>query len=242
MGNEPSQYRDHSGYAGYDQGLYTGDRVLQRISQNAEQIKTAVRDASKLLKELLSWSVINGEDYTSYCKTSSMSHAVMEQLISYLIQEKNRVKTRGFIHVLSELEEVDPKLQKWMKHLNNLGLTATENFFLQYGQFLKELDLSILTTLWNEKYGSKFDYVSTSSEDKEVLDYFSKPPLEKARCFIWLLELNRENFPSLHQALDEFFDKMGKYAKVSILIRIVFLLSLHLIWYTLQKAETSVNY
>lgn len=45
----------------------------------------------------------------------------MEQLISYLIQEKNRVKTRGFIHVLSELEEVDPKLQKWMKHLNNLG-------------------------------------------------------------------------------------------------------------------------
>lgn len=122
------------------------------------------------------------------------------------------------------------------------GLTATENFFLQYGQFLKELDLSILTTLWNEKYGSKFDYVSTSSEDKEVLDYFSKPPLQKARCFIWLLELNRENFPSLHQALDEFFDKMGKYAKVSILIRIVFLLSLHLIWCTLQKAETSVNY
>ncbi|XP_035401875.1 E3 ubiquitin-protein ligase TTC3 isoform X3 [Cygnus atratus] len=208
MENEPSQYRDHSGYAGYDQGLYTGDRVLQRIIQNAEQIKTAVRDASRLLKELLSWSVINEEDYTSYCKTSSMSHAVMEQLISYLIQEKSRVKTRGFIHVLSELEEVDPKLQKWMKHLNNLGLTATENFFLQYGKFLKELDLSILTTLWNEKYGSKFDYVSTSSEDKEVLDYFSKPPLEKARCFIWLLELNRENFPTLHQALDEFFDKM----------------------------------
>lgn len=109
------------GYAGYDQGLYTGDRVLQRIIQNAEQIKTAVRDASRLLKELLSWSVINEEDYTSYCKTSSTSHAVMEQLISYLIQEKNRVKTRGFIHVLSELEEVDPKLQKWMKHLNNLG-------------------------------------------------------------------------------------------------------------------------
>ncbi|NXI65542.1 TTC3 ligase, partial [Anseranas semipalmata] len=204
MANEPSQYRDHSGYV---QGLYAGDRVLQRIIQNAEQIKTAVRDASKLLKELLSWFVINEEDYTSYCKTSSMSHAVMEQLISYLIREKNRVKTRGFIHVLSELEDVDPKLQKWMKHLNNLGLTATENFILQYGQFLKELDFSILTTLWNEKYGSKFDYVTTSSEDKEILDYFLQPPLEKARCFIWLLEVNRENFPSLHQALDEFFDK-----------------------------------
>ncbi|XP_029876464.1 E3 ubiquitin-protein ligase TTC3 isoform X4 [Aquila chrysaetos chrysaetos] len=205
MGNEPSQYSDHSGYL---QDLYAGDRVLQHISRNAEQIKTAVHDASKLLKELLSWFVISEEDYTSYSKTSSMSHEVMEQLISYLIQEKNRVKTRGFIHVLSELEGVDPKLHKWLKHLNNLGLTATKNFLLQYGQFLKELDLSILTTLWNEKYGSKFDYVTTSSEDKEIRDYFLKPPLEKTRCFIWLLEDNRENFPFLHQALDEFFDKM----------------------------------
>ncbi|XP_009281259.1 PREDICTED: E3 ubiquitin-protein ligase TTC3 [Aptenodytes forsteri] len=205
MGNEPSQYSDHSGYV---QDLYAGDGVLQHISRNAEQIKTAVRDASKLLKELLSWFVISEEDYTSYSKTSSMSHEVMEQLISYLIQEKNRVKTRGFIYVLSELEEVDPKLHKWLKHLNNLGLTATKNFLLQYGQFLKELDLSILTTLWNEKYGSKFDYVTTSSEDTEIRDYFLKPPLEKTRCFIWLLEDNRENFPFLHQALDEFFDKM----------------------------------
>ncbi|NXN72341.1 TTC3 ligase, partial [Himantopus himantopus] len=201
MGNEPSQ-------CSYVQDLYAGDRVLQHISRNAEQIKTAVHDASKLLKELLSWFVISEEDYTSYSKTSSMSHEVMEQLINYLIQEKNRVKTRGFIYVLSELEEVDPKLHKWLKHLNSLGLTATKNFLLQYGQFLKELDLSILTTLWNEKYGSKFDYVTTSTEDKEIHDYFLKPPLEKTRCFIWLLEDNRENFPFLHQALDEFFDKM----------------------------------
>ncbi|XP_074759816.1 E3 ubiquitin-protein ligase TTC3 isoform X2 [Athene noctua] len=205
MGNEPSRYSDYSGYV---QDLYAGDRVLQHISRNADQIKTAVRDASKLLKELLSWLVISEEDYMSYTKSNSMSHEVMEQLIIYLIQEKNRVKTRSFIHVLSELEEVDPKLHKWLKHLNNLGLTATKNFLLQYGQFLKELDLSILTTLWNEKYGSKFDYVTTSSEDKEIRDYFFKPPLEKTRCFIWLLEDNRENFPVLHQALDEFFDKM----------------------------------
>ncbi|XP_068000700.1 E3 ubiquitin-protein ligase TTC3 isoform X2 [Melanerpes formicivorus] len=205
MGNEPARYSDHGGYV---QDLYTGDQVLQHISRNAEQIKTSVHDASKLLEELLSWFVISEEDYTLYSKASSTSHEVMEQLISYLIQEKNRVKTRGFIHVLSELKEVDPKLHKWLTHLNNLGLTATKNFILQYETFLKELDFSILTTLWNEKYGSKFDYVQTSSEGNEICDYFLKPPLEKTRCFIWLLEDNRENFPVLHQALDEFFDKM----------------------------------
>ncbi|KAM4682655.1 E3 ubiquitin-protein ligase TTC3 isoform 5-T5 [Amazona ochrocephala] len=205
MGKEPSQSSVQSGYV---QDLYAGDRVLQRISRNAGQIKAAVYDASKLLKELLSWFVISEEDYTSYSETSSVTHEVMEQLINYLIQEKNRVKTRGFIHVLSELEEVDPKLHKWLKDLNNSGLTATKNFLLQYGQFLQELDISILTTLWNEKYGSKFDYVTSDSEDKEIRDYFLKPPLEKTRCFIWLLEDNREHFPFLHQALDEFFDKM----------------------------------
>ncbi|NXG33127.1 TTC3 ligase, partial [Dromaius novaehollandiae] len=201
-GNEPSQCNGHG------QCMYAGDRVLQRIIQNAEQIKTAVHDVSKLLKELLSWCVISEEDYLSYSKITSTSHEVMEQLISYLIQKKNKVKTRVFIHVLSELEEVDPKLHKWMKHLNSLGLKATKTFLLQYGDFLKELDLCILSTLWNEKYGNKLDYVITSSEDKEIIDYFLQAPLEKARCFIWLLEDNREKYPFLHQALDEFFDKM----------------------------------
>ncbi|XP_064380908.1 E3 ubiquitin-protein ligase TTC3 isoform X2 [Dromaius novaehollandiae] len=204
-GNEPSQCNGHSGHG---QCMYAGDRVLQRIIQNAEQIKTAVHDVSKLLKELLSWCVISEEDYLSYSKITSTSHEVMEQLISYLIQKKNKVKTRVFIHVLSELEEVDPKLHKWMKHLNSLGLKATKTFLLQYGDFLKELDLCILSTLWNEKYGNKLDYVITSSEDKEIIDYFLQAPLEKARCFIWLLEDNREKYPFLHQALDEFFDKM----------------------------------
>ncbi|XP_064008579.1 E3 ubiquitin-protein ligase TTC3 isoform X3 [Pogoniulus pusillus] len=205
MGKEASEY---SGHRGCVHDLYTGDQVLQHISRNAEQIKTSVHDASKLLKELLSWFVISEEDYTLYSKASSVSHEVMDQLINYLIQQKNRVKTRGFIHVLSELEEVDLKLHKWLTHLNNLGLTATKNFILQYEPLLKELDFSVLTTHWNEKYGSKFDYVTTSSEVNEICDYFLKPPLEKTRCFIWLLEDNREHFPSLHQALDEFFDKM----------------------------------
>lgn len=45
----------------------------------------------------------------------------MEELINYLIQKKNRVKTRIFIHVLSEFEEMDSKLRDWMAHLNRKG-------------------------------------------------------------------------------------------------------------------------
>ncbi|RMC06130.1 hypothetical protein DUI87_15560 [Hirundo rustica rustica] len=203
-GNEESQYSQHGGCG---QDLCAGDQVLQHLQRNREQIKAAVADAAELLKELLEWGVIREDDFTS-CSQMSSSQEVLEQLLSSLIQARSRVRTRAFLHVLSQLGEVDPKVHKWLRHLDNLGLTATKNFLLQYGQVLQELDLSILTPLWNRKYGNKFDCVAADSEKQEICDYFLAPPLEKSRCFIWLLEENREDFPGLHQALDEFFDKM----------------------------------
>ncbi|XP_066170267.1 E3 ubiquitin-protein ligase TTC3 [Sylvia atricapilla] len=202
--NEQSQNSQHRGGG---QDLYAGDQVLQHLWRNSQQIKAAVPDSAKLLKEFLAWGVIREEDFNSYSQINT-SQEVLERLLSSLMQEKSRVRTRGFLHVLSQLGEVDPKVHKWLQHLDNLGQTATKNFLLQYGQVLKELDFSILTPLWNQKYGSKFDYVAADGEKQEICDYFLTPPLEKSRCFIWLLEENREHFPSLHQALDEFFDKM----------------------------------
>ncbi|XP_064262599.1 E3 ubiquitin-protein ligase TTC3 isoform X4 [Passer domesticus] len=204
-GNDQSQFSQHRGSG---QDLCSGDQILQHIQRNSEQIKAAVPDTPKLLKELLAWGVIREEDFSSYSQMSSTPQEVLGQLLSSLIQEKGRVRSRGFLHVLSQLGEVDPKVHKWLQHLDHLGLTATENFLLQYGQVLQEVDLSILIPLWNQKYGSKFDYVAADSEKQEICDYFLTPPLEKSRCFIWLLEENREHFPDLHQALDEFFDKM----------------------------------
>uniref|UniRef100_A0A8C9N9B4 RING-type E3 ubiquitin transferase n=1 Tax=Serinus canaria TaxID=9135 RepID=A0A8C9N9B4_SERCA len=204
-GREQSQLSQHRGSG---QDSYTGDQILQHIQRNSEQIKAAVPDAARLLKELLAWGVIREEDLTSPSPGSSTPQEVLEQLLSSWMQERGRVQSRGFLHVLSRLGELDPKVHKWLQHLDHLGLTATENFLLQYCQVLQELDLSIVIPVWNQKYGSKFDYVAADGEKQEICDYFLSPPLEKSRCFIWLLEENREHFPELHQALDEFFDKM----------------------------------
>ncbi|KAM9173360.1 E3 ubiquitin-protein ligase TTC3 isoform 2-T4 [Pangshura tecta] len=201
-----SKYDSHKGHV--QRFLFASDRVLQHILQNVEQIKTGVHNTSKLLSELLSWWVISEEDYSMCSTSSSTSHEVMEQLISNLIQKKNRVNTRIFVHVLSELEEVDPKLHEWIKDLNSFGLEASKIFFSRYGDIVKELNLSFITILWNEKYGSKLGNVLTSFEDNEILKCFYEASLKEMRCVIWLLEDNREKFPSLHQALDEFFDKM----------------------------------
>ncbi|RLW07523.1 hypothetical protein DV515_00003487, partial [Chloebia gouldiae] len=195
-------------FPGSGQDSYAGDLVLQHIQRNSEQIKAAVPDPGRLWKELLAWGVIGEEDFTSHCQSSSSAQEGLEQLLSSLQQQQCRVQGRRFLHVLSRLAELDPRVHRWLQHLDSLGLTATKNFLLQYGQVLQELDFSILTPLWNQKYGSKFDYVAADGEKQEICDYFLTPPLEKSRCFIWLLEENREHFPHLHQALDDFFDKM----------------------------------
>lgn len=94
------------------------------------------------------------------------------------------------------------------------GLDATESFFSRYGASLKELDFSIMTFLWNEKYGHKLN----SIEGKQ-LDYFCESAsLKEARCLIWLLEEHRDKFPALHNALDEFFDIMGMWVEFQFIL------------------------
>ncbi|XP_036059604.1 E3 ubiquitin-protein ligase TTC3 isoform X6 [Onychomys torridus] len=189
---------------------FLDDRILQCIKQNADKIKSGILNTSTLLKELLSWKVLSTEDYTTCFSSKNFLREAVDYIIRHLVQEKNRVKTRIFLHVLSELKEVDPKLAPWIQRLNSFGLDATGPFFTRYGASLKELDFSVMTFLWNEKYGHKLG----SIEGKQ-LDYFCEPAsMKEARCLIWLLEEHRDKFPALHSALDEFFDIMDSRCTV----------------------------
>ncbi|XP_008273094.3 E3 ubiquitin-protein ligase TTC3 isoform X2 [Oryctolagus cuniculus] len=189
---------------------FLDDRILQCIKQYADKIKSGILNTSKLLKELLSWKVLSTEDYTTCFSSKNFLNEAVDYVIRHLIQEKNRVKTRIFLHVLSELKEVEPKLAAWIQKLNGFGLDATGPFLSRHRASLKELDFSIMTFLWSEKYGHKLK----SIEGKQ-LDYFCEPSaLKEARCLIWLLEEHRDKFPALHSALDEFFDIMDSRCTV----------------------------
>ncbi|XP_049641573.1 E3 ubiquitin-protein ligase TTC3 [Suncus etruscus] len=186
------------------------DRILQCIRQYSDKIKSGVLNPTKLLKELLSWKVLTTEDYTTCFSSRNFVKEAVDYVIHFLIEKNNRVKTRIFVHVLSELKEVEPKLGTWIQKLNGFGLDATGPFLLRYGASLKDIDFSIMTFLWNEMYGHKL----ASIEGKQ-LDYFFEPSSsEEARFLIWLLEENREKFPALQSALDEFFDVMDSRCTV----------------------------
>ncbi|XP_006774192.1 PREDICTED: E3 ubiquitin-protein ligase TTC3 isoform X1 [Myotis davidii] len=208
--NPPKTEEQKETVASAESCQFLDDRILQCIKQYADKIKSGVLNASTLLKELLSWKVLSTEDYTTCFSSRNFLSEAVDYVIRHLIQEKNRVKTRIFLHVLSELKEVEPKLATWIQKLNSFGLDATESFFSRYGASLKELDFSIMTFLWNEKYGHKLN----SIEGKQ-LDYFCESAsLKEARCLIWLLEEHRDKFPALHNALDEFFDIMDSRCTV----------------------------
>ncbi|XP_029794832.1 E3 ubiquitin-protein ligase TTC3 isoform X2 [Suricata suricatta] len=189
---------------------FLDDRILQCIKQYADKIQSGILNTSKLLKELLSWKVLSTEDYTTCFSSRNFLNEAVDYVIRHLIQEKNRVKTRIFLHVLSELKEVEPKLATWIQKLNSFGLDATGPFFSRYGASLKQLDFSILTFLWNEKYGHKL----ASIEGKQLDYFYEQTSLKEARCLIWLLEEHRDKFPALHNALDEFFDIMDSRCTV----------------------------
>ena len=101
---------------------FLDDRILQCIKQNAEKIKSGILNTSTLLKELLSWKVLSTEDYTTCFSSKNFLSEAVDYVISLLVEEKNRVKTRIFLHVLSELKEVDPKLAPWIQRLNSFGM------------------------------------------------------------------------------------------------------------------------
>ncbi|XP_043927960.1 E3 ubiquitin-protein ligase TTC3 [Protopterus annectens] len=209
--NEPTET---STKACFDKGLaqsmkFCGDRILQRIIEVSEQIKMDVQDTANILKDLLFWQVINNEEYERLVNDNNY-YDVMDQLINLLSEKNNRIKTRIFLRVISNCKELHPKVQQWAQRLRDKGLQAAQTFFSKYWECIKESNFTLLIEQWDAKYGNKPDIMNMNTDisTKGILEYFQHASPEIMLNFIWMLEEKREAFPSLHHALDEYFDLM----------------------------------
>ncbi|XP_078088843.1 E3 ubiquitin-protein ligase TTC3 isoform X2 [Mustelus asterias] len=181
-----------------------GDRMLQLITENKEQIKTGVQNVPNLLQELLSFHVLSEQDYDMLSTGVSKPCQVMGQLLDLIVQKNNRIKTREFLYTLSKCEEVDNKLLDWINWLNDAGREAAELFLSRYSNCIEQLDLSSLLELLD---ASKID-LPLSDSSKEIVEHLKQESPTKTRSFIWMLEEKREQFPSLQNPLDEYFNAM----------------------------------
>ncbi|XP_034297822.1 E3 ubiquitin-protein ligase TTC3 isoform X2 [Pantherophis guttatus] len=208
--NRSNVAKDDSFKGNIPKNFFVEDTILQLIGRYTMTIQDGVRDAFKLLIELLSWWVLSEEDYALFSTSCLSSAEIMDQLVSFLIAKNDRVKTRIFVHVVSEFEDVDPKLHDWMKHLDNNGLKATEFFLSEYITYILQIDFNSVAVLWNEKYGIKLSKTFTclSEDAHEIIEYLEELSLTELRYLVWLLEENRQCFPFLHQCLDDYFDNL----------------------------------
>ncbi|XP_038657414.1 E3 ubiquitin-protein ligase TTC3 isoform X3 [Scyliorhinus canicula] len=181
-----------------------GDRMLQLITENKEQIKTGVKNVSNLLQELLSFHVLSEQDYDRLCTGASKPCQVMGQLLDLIVQKNNRIKTREFLYTLSKCDDVDNKLLDWINWLNDAGREAAYLFLSRYSNCLEQLDLSSLLELLD---ASRID-LPMSDSSKEIVEQLKQESPTKTRSFIWMLEEKREQFPSLQNPLDEYFNAM----------------------------------
>ncbi|XP_028656057.1 E3 ubiquitin-protein ligase TTC3 [Erpetoichthys calabaricus] len=185
------------------------DRVLHQITEKKDLLKEGVEDVSVLYKYLKPWTEKDNEGVCLL--TSSDPHESMGHLVDFLGHTKNRVATRVFIKALKHCQVISPELLDWINRLNNSGLKSAETFINRYSASFEELDLNpvfeftpLMDTLV-ENFGSKPEFLNNTIT---IVDYFKQSPLEEKRLFIWSLEENREKFPSLYNALDEYFEIM----------------------------------
>ncbi|XP_051870702.1 E3 ubiquitin-protein ligase TTC3 [Pristis pectinata] len=181
-----------------------GDRMLQLIIKNKEKLKAGEWNVSNLLQELQSFRVLSKEDCDKLSIGASKPCQIMGQLLDLIVQKNNRVKTRAFLYTLTKCQEVDNKLLDWIKWLNDAGREAAGLFLLRYSKFLEQLDLDSLLNLLK---ASEIELPLFDSS-KEIIEQLKQESPTKTRSFIWTLEEKREQFPSLHNPLDEYFNAM----------------------------------
>uniref|UniRef100_UPI00398F8B31 E3 ubiquitin-protein ligase TTC3 isoform X2 n=1 Tax=Pristiophorus japonicus TaxID=55135 RepID=UPI00398F8B31 len=181
-----------------------GDRILQLITENKEQLKAGVPNVSNLLQELLSFHVLNEGDYDVLSTDASKPCQVMGQLLDLIVQKNNRIKTRAFIYTLTKCQEVDNKLLDWINWLNDAGREAARLFLFRYSNFIEQLDLSSLQELLD----ASEIHLPLPDSGTEIVEQLKQESPTKTRSFIWMLEERREQFPSLQNPLDEYFDAM----------------------------------
>ncbi|XP_055370636.1 E3 ubiquitin-protein ligase TTC3 isoform X2 [Betta splendens] len=199
------------------------DRVLLQISQNMELLREEkglqVSALTTSLKPWLELDLSRGNRLAQrMLNWQQEALQTVGQVFELLLERKNRVWARVFIQELSSCEDVNPKLNTWACKLNNAGLTAAKSFIERYAEHLEQLDLNLLLRfgpvedLIMEKLSTTPELLSNIS--LTVTEYLKRAPPHDTRLFIWALEEHRDQYPSCHTILDEYFDMMDGHCSV----------------------------
>ncbi|XP_055798331.1 E3 ubiquitin-protein ligase TTC3-like isoform X4 [Salvelinus fontinalis] len=193
--------------------LSYGDRVLLQISESKDLFRDQSHSVSVLMKNLKPWMdmdrIKRSELGMSY---AGRQPETLGDVVELLLERKNRVWARIFIHSLSGCLDTSPMLHDWAHKLDSSGLNAAGLFIDRYADHLEQLDLAPLLQfaplqdMLIEKFGTMPELFSRLG--LTVTEYLKQAPPQEMRLFIWTLEEHRDQYASCHAALDYYFEIM----------------------------------
>uniref|UniRef100_A0A674B3A1 RING-type E3 ubiquitin transferase n=1 Tax=Salmo trutta TaxID=8032 RepID=A0A674B3A1_SALTR len=199
--------------------LAYGDRVLLQISERKDLFRAESHNISVLMEILKPWmdlDQIKGNKLgTSYTERKVES---LGDVVELLLERKNRVWARVFIHGLSGCLDTSPKLHDWAHQLNCAGLNSAALFIDRYADHLEQLDLAPLLNfaplqdMLIEKFGTMPEFFSRLG--LTLTEYLKQAPSQEMRLFIWTLEEHRDQYATCHTVLDDYFEIMDGHCLV----------------------------
>ncbi|KAM9788400.1 E3 ubiquitin-protein ligase TTC3 [Neosynchiropus ocellatus] len=196
------------------------DGVLRQLSQKLpllrEEKALSVSTVTRGLKPWLELDLTRGSQLAH-----RLLHWQKEQIdslgvvVEMILERKNRVWARVFVHILSGAEGVNPKLSSWASRLNDAGLNAARTFVERNMEHLEQLDLACPLTFgpFQEAF---LQHLVLSSEllASTLTCYLQEAPANDVRLFIWTLDEHKDNYVSCHNILDDYFDMMEGHCAV----------------------------
>lgn len=98
-----------------------GDRVLHQIDKNRDLFNDETHSISGILLCLRPWMKLDEDKGNASVLKDRAEPQVLRDLVDLLLERKNRVWARLFLHNLSGYQEVKPEVHEWAQQLNNAG-------------------------------------------------------------------------------------------------------------------------
>ncbi|XP_062392443.1 E3 ubiquitin-protein ligase TTC3 isoform X2 [Sardina pilchardus] len=197
------------GIVGPVQAWVDEDHVLRQIGEMRDSFGDGTLGVSTFMTSLKPWAERDSAKGLWFPGLNGEEPKVLKDVVDLLLKRKSRVWARIFTHVLSDCANLKPKLLEWAQHLNNKGLKTAKTFIERYAEPLEELELGLLLIFpplqdaLIERFGTMPDLFSSAG--LTITEYLRQASPQEMRLFIWTLEEHRDEYPSCHTALDEYF-------------------------------------
>lgn len=107
--------------ASFKDHLVYSDRVLHQIDKNRDLFNDEGHNILSMLVCLRPWMKLDEDKGHESVLKDRADPQVLRELVDLLLERKNRVWARLFLHNLSDCQDVKPKVHEWAQQLNNAG-------------------------------------------------------------------------------------------------------------------------